>query len=190
MKPLLRMIVACAVLGGVPLLAMADAADVTPPGATLRGWSIGAGLGVIEYREPGLSSTEPDFLYLQAGWRVNRYFMVEARLGTDAPGSGDSLAFSPPVPLRVQQLYGVYARADMPIGARCELFGLLGYTSIHWQSDVAIAALHGPTTTRSYATGLSWNFNRFSLDLELMPELVSGALWHSDALALGIRWQL
>jgi len=189
MKPLLRMIVACAVLGGVPLLAMADEAGATPPGASSRGWSFGAGLGVVEYREPELHSTEPDFIYLQAGWRFNRHFMIATRIGTDAPGSGDSLAFSPPLPVRIRQLYGLYARGAVPVGSHCELYGLAGYTGIHWESDVDIAALHGPAGSLSYATGFSWNASpRFSVDLELMPELVSGAGWRSDALSIGIRW--
>jgi hypothetical protein len=183
------MIVACTALGGVPLWALADEAGLSSPGASSRGWSFGAGLGVVEYREPDLHSTEPDFIYLQAGWRFNSHLMVAARLGTDAPGSGDSLSFSAPLPVRIRRLYGIYARGAVPILSHCELYGLAGYASVHWESDVDIAALHGSTGSASYAMGFSWNASPgFSVDLELMPELARGAGWHSDALAIGIRW--
>ncbi len=191
MKPLLCIVLACAALSGVPLAAMADGASTNPQQPSARGWLLGTGLGVIEYREAGLSSTEPDYLYLQGGWRFNRHFMLEARLGTDAPGGGDPLSFGMPLRVRVQQIYGVYARAAIPVFACCEFYGLIGYTGIRWQTDVEIAALHGPAGSASYGTGFTWNINsRVSADLELMPELVTGAGWHSDALTVGIRWQL
>jgi len=57
---------------------MADGASTNPQQSSARGWLLGTGLGVIEYREAGLSSTEPDYLYLQGGWRFNRHFVLEA----------------------------------------------------------------------------------------------------------------
>ena len=191
MKSLPRIVCACAVLSGVPLVAAADAASPRSQHSSARGWFLGAGLGVIEYREPDLSSTEPDYLYLQGGWRFNRHFMLEARLGTDAPGSGDALSFGMPLHVRVQQIYGIYARAAVPLCTHCELYGLVGYSGLRLQADAGFAASHQRLGSASYGLGFSLNFSPgISMDLELLPKLVSGTDWRSDALAVGVRWQL
>ncbi len=191
MRPLLRIAVASAMLIGVSLAAAADGASANPPPSATHGWLLGTGLGVIEYREPGLTSSEPDYLYLQTGFRFNRYFMLEARLGTDAPGSGDSLSFGMPLRVKVQQIYGVYARAMIPVCGHCEIYGLVGYTGVRLTADTDFAASRQRAGSASYGFGFGWNFSsHIGLDLELMPELVNGAGWSSNALTVGLRWQL
>jgi hypothetical protein len=191
LKTSICIILACTALCGAPLAAAADRANMNAQPSGARGWLLGAGLGVIEYREPELHSTEPDFIYLQGGWRFNRHFMLEARVGTDAPGSGDALSFGMPLHVRVQQIYGIYARAAVPVCARCEVYGLLGYTGLRLQADADFAASHQQLGSASYGIGFSWAFSPgISMDLELLPELVSGTGWRSDALAVGVRWQM
>lgn len=64
---------------------VAAAAEGTPQPAAVsaQGWFLGVGIGAMDYTEPSYSTNALDYLYLQGGWRFNRYLAIDARAGAE-----------------------------------------------------------------------------------------------------------
>jgi opacity protein-like surface antigen len=185
-----RRVVICTALASLPLMARSADALVDPPQASRHGWFLAAGVGSLELREPGAINDVLDYAYLQGGWHFSRYLSLDARVGTNALSVEYDFDNGQPDNLRVKQLYGLYARATLPVASKWELFALGGYTRLSLAADAGVAAVSDTTNSVSWGVGASWNFARgAAFDLEYLPSLTGGDGWHSSALNLGLRVQ-
>jgi hypothetical protein len=173
--------------------AAAPAAAPSPAARGGQGWFLGAGIGAVDYSEPGgISASSVDYLYLQGGWRFNRHLALDARVATNLPGGCgcDYYYFSNPLDIRVRSLYGLYLRGTAPLTPHWDLYGLAGYASLSLEANVDPAFARTSARSASYGLGTSWvAANGFALDLELLPRLVQGDGWRTDALNLGFHYQ-
>jgi hypothetical protein len=172
----------------------APTAGAPPPAAQAgQGWFLGAGIGAVDYREPGgVSTSSIDYLYLQGGWRFNRHLALDARIATDMPGGCgcDYYYFSNPLDIRVKSLYSFYLRGTVPLTLHWDLYGLAGYTSLSLEANADPAFASTSARSASYGLGTSWvSANGFAVDLELLPRLAQGDGWRTDALNLGFHYQ-
>jgi opacity protein-like surface antigen len=192
MNKYVRRIAACTALAGLPLVSQA-ADEMFPTGdASRRGWFLAAGVGGLDYHQQEFSKGPLNYGYLQGGWRFNRYFSIDARVGTNLVSVTDEFQFDfgapVPVNLRVQSLYGVYARAILPVGAHWDVYALAGYTGVTLKADTDIAAATDTTNSVSYGIGASWELGpRSAIELEYLPSMTSGDGWHASAVNLGFR---
>jgi opacity protein-like surface antigen len=184
----LRML-ACMVAGCLPLATHAAPAFlVDPPEPVRQGWFLGAGVGAVEIREPGVPNDVLTFAYLQGGWRFNRYLSLDARLGMNAVAVEYDLFPDEPANLRVKNLYGLYGRATLPVGKRWDLFALVGYTSLKLTAETGSVAASDTTNSVSYGVGASWEWrSNLAIDLEYLPSLTGGGGVHTNTTNLAFR---
>jgi len=192
MKHLFRSAAVCAALASLPLMSRAADEGFPTGDDSRRGWFLAAGVGGLDYHEPEFGNEFINYAYLQGGWRFNRYLSIDARVGTSLYSVTDEFDFDvgAPVPVnfRVQGLYGVYARAILPVGAHWDVFALVGYSSVTLKADTDFAAATDTTNSVSYGIGASWELGpRSAIELEYLPSLTSGDGWHASAINLGFR---
>lgn len=180
----------CAALASLPLMSRAADEGLPTGDASRRGWFLAAGVGGLDYHEPEFGNGLMNYAYLQGGWRFNRYLSIDARIGTSLYSVTDEFQFdfNVPVSLRVKGLYGVYARAIVPVGSHWDVFALVGYSSVTLKADSDFAAATDTTNSVSYGIGASWELGpRSAIELEYLPSLTSGDGWHASAINLGFR---
>ena len=181
------------VAAGLSLLAAPAPAAAAPQmdAGSAQGWFVGAGLGTVDYSEPGFSASSLDYLYVQAGWRFNRYLALDARAATNLPGDCgcDYYYNTNPFELRVRSLYGLYLRATAPLTLHWDLYALAGYASLSLDANANFSFTGATAHSTSFGLGGSWKIgNGFAADLELLPRLVQGEGWRTDALNLGFHY--
>jgi hypothetical protein len=177
------------------LAAAAGEAAGRTPTATVpeQGWFLGVGFGAADYSDPNFSTNSLSYLYLQGGWRFNRYLAVDARVATNLPGGGCGCGYgyyyNDPFQLRVQSLYGAYLRLAAPLSPHWDLYALAGYASLSLEANAYAGFASSTAESASFGLGASWKFERFAVDLELLPTLANGEGWRTDALNLGFHYQ-
>ncbi len=179
---------------GLATVAGEAAGRTSTPIVPEQGWFIGAGFGAVDYSDPNFSTNSLDYFYLQAGWRFNRYLAIDARVATDMPGSGGCgcgyyYYYNDPFQLRVQSLYSAYLRMTAPLSPHWDLYGLAGYASLSLEANAYSGFASSTADSASFGLGVSWKFERFAMDLELLPTLADGEGWRTDALNLGFHYQ-
>jgi opacity protein-like surface antigen len=164
-----------------------------------RGWFVGAGIGSLQLDAEGLSQDLIQY-YIQGGWRFNRYFSVDVRMGTSSSNGfeidGDpEVGLGPAgVELGLASTFGVHARGILPIGEAWELFAQVGYTQAELEvtlddSYESVSATDSQGSV-SWGLGVSWNMTpRITWDLEYQPVLTEGDLWESEAINLAFRYR-
>jgi OOP family OmpA-OmpF porin len=98
--------------------------DVIPVSTDCSSWYLGVGLTSAKFRACRITGCNyEDITYgvmLRGGYNFNRYFGVEARALRTFLGKGPFGG----VPL---QHIGIYAKPQLPLGDRINMYGLLGY---------------------------------------------------------------
>jgi opacity protein-like surface antigen len=149
-------------------------------------------VGGLDYHAPEIGNDSMNYVYLQGGWRFNRYLSIDARVGTNLYSVTDEFQFDFGAPVavnfRVQSLYGVYARAILPVGSHWDVFALVGYTGVTLKADTDFAAATDTTNSVSWGLGASWELGpRSAIELDYLPSATSGDGWHASAVNLGLR---
>jgi opacity protein-like surface antigen len=125
---------------------------------------IGAGVNFLSYEQPGVKA---NFTAVSGrlGTYINDYLSAEARLGFGLQGD-DFDVFGTTVDLDLNYVYGIYARAGLPLNEKLYPYVLLGYS----KGEVETSA--GSTTTDKAASGTSFGFG---IDFKLNNKLTLNA---------------
>ena len=145
-------------LAGLCLPALASANDYT---------YLGLNYLKTSYDEKGFDTSEPSAWSLRLGTAINENFAIEARLGTGA--SSDTLRVDPTmeVEMDIKQLFGVYARAIVPLGERFSVYGIGGITRAKLEATGSLVGVPGSSARVSESeTDLSLGLGA---DLMLSP---------------------
>lgn len=189
---------ACVILGGLPIAAQAASPGPAAHSYEREGWFVGAGVGYLTLDDSEGFSTSMTHVHLQGGWRFNRFFSVDARIGTSFSSTVDiedeDLAlFLPEVELSIPTYYGVYARGILPVSERWDLYAQAGYIQTKLKAsvkgtEIGTISASDSQGSFSYGVGASWFVTpRFILDFEYQPALVDGSLFKADSFGVSFR---
>lgn len=105
--------------------------------------------------DAGNTSFSPSAAQFKMGTYVNDNFAVEGRLGTGI--SGDEKGN---VELKVKHFVGAYARGIMPINEKAEVYGLIGFTDINFDTTIAADTTGSSDNDVSFGGGVNVKLDR------------------------------
>jgi opacity protein-like surface antigen len=204
MNAMSRLVIAVATCASFPLAAQA-AGGISPSTEENRtGWFAGAGIGSLSLESTGMRSQDLGYVFVQGGWRFNRYLAVGVRAGASSDTVLDleedfdidfGVDLEPPeVDLKLAGVYGVFAQAYLPLAENWDLYALVGYS----QATIEVSAedVYGEVSASdssgsfSYGVGVSWIVSpRMAFDLEYQPVVAEGSDWSASSLNLGFRFR-
>lgn len=204
MNAMSRLVIALATSASLPLAAQAAGGISTSAEENRTGWFAGAGIGSLSLESTGMRSQDLGYVFVQGGWRFNRFLAVGVRAGASSaavlnleedfdidfePGLGPT-----EVDLRLVSVYGVFAQAYLPLAENWDLYALVGYSQatlevsvdeIPWEASVSDSS-----GSFSYGVGVSWIVSpRVAFDLEYQPVVAEGSDWSASSLNLGFRFR-
>ncbi len=162
------------------LIVVAIIALAAPASAAETGIYVGGGLGVSsldvsdfapEFADLRLEQSDPG-TKLFAGWRVSRFFAVEAgytNFGDVRQWEGGNLNFFREAKIGIS-MWSAYAVGLVPLSGKTDLYGKLGYSS--WDSSVQTTSsgetedLSTSGTDPTFGIGLALRFKKFGARVE------------------------
>lgn len=117
-------------------------------GESTRDAYIGINLAAMQYAEDGFEDATVSAIYGRLGKQYTETFAGEIRLGT---GLGSDSVYAPilhrDIDLEVQEFYGAYLKAGIPVAEKWYPYVLVGYTQISVESSVTYM---GPVSSFGY----------------------------------------
>ncbi|MEY2854287.1 MAG: hypothetical protein RL030_1419 [Pseudomonadota bacterium] len=198
-----RLIIALAISAGLPFAAQAaNGSQATAP-ENRTGWFAGAGFGSLYVDQAELPSQELGYLFVQGGWRFNRYFAIGARVGSSASSSLDLIDIDSDfdvdpsysdIDFRVTGVYELFARAYLPVWENWDLYAQAGFS--HTRLEASADGVFGEFSVSdsadslAYALGISWILSpRITIDMEYQPVVADAGDWSASAASLAFRFR-
>jgi opacity protein-like surface antigen len=111
----------------IKLLALAASVSVATLVHADAGMYAGANITQIGYKEDGFATVEPIAVAFKLGKQFSPNFALEGRIGLGV-ADDDIDVGGIPVSLEVDNYYGVYGKAILPLSETASVYGLLGFT--------------------------------------------------------------
>lgn len=179
----LKALAAGIALGATPLLAVAD-----------DGLYLGANYAMFEYTNDDVDSGEevnPDAVILRVGLEASDWLGIEARGGLGLDDDSTTIAGVGEVTAELDELYGGYARAGLPMGDAVMPYIIGGWTHVEGEGELTSAGIRlvEEDTWEDWSWGAGVDFNlsdTVALNVEWMRYIDDGPE-ELDALAVGLR---
>jgi opacity protein-like surface antigen len=198
-----RLAITLVISAGMPFAAQAANSSWASAPENRTGWFAGGGIGSLSLDQTGVPSQDMGYVFVQGGWRFNRYLAVGARAGSSSSAALDlnnvdiDFGVDPgylDIDFRVTAVYGVFAQAYLPLAENWDLYALLGYshTRIEASADGVFSevSVSDSADSLSYGVGVSWILNpRFTIDLEYQPVVADGSDWSASSANLAFRFR-
>jgi len=167
---------------------LASASQRAAPSADDSGFYLGAALTRVTYKEIGFSDANPTALALMGGWRVNRYFAVEGRLGGGIANDSINVPGVGSIDLKLKSYFSVLARGTLPVSDQFDLYAVAGQTRADLGASVGGFSASGSDSSFSYAIGGEFlmGTSHSAVGLEF-GRLLSGTGYDADAYSVTFR---
>jgi opacity protein-like surface antigen len=198
-----RLAITLVISAGMPFAAQAASSGWASAPENGTGWFAGGGIGNLSLEQTGVPSQEMGYVFVQGGWRFNRYLAVGVRAGSSSSAILDLSTLDidfgvdpsyPVIDFRITAVYGVFAQAYLPLAENLDLYALLGYS--HARIEASADGVFGEVSVAdsadslSYGVGVSWILNpRFTIDLEYQPVVADGGDWSASSENLAFRFR-
>lgn len=167
---------------------LAAAAQPASSYADESGFYLGAQLSRIDYKEDGFNAAHPTALGVLGGWRMNRYFALELRLGGGVASDSIDVPSVGSIDLKLRSFYSALLRGTLPVSDQFDLYAVAGQTRADFSASALGASSSGSDSSFSYGIGVEFlmGASHSAVGIEA-GRFLSGSGYDADAFSINFR---
>jgi Outer membrane protein beta-barrel domain len=169
-------------------VSLASAAQYAAPNADDSGYYLGALLTRVNYKESGFGDANPTALALMGGWRMNRYFGLEARFGGGVANDSINVPGVGSIDLKIKSYFSFLVRGNLPVSEQFDLYAIAGQTRGNFAASSGGFSASGGDSSFSYGVGAEFlmGSSHSAVGVEA-GRLLSGTGYDADAFSITFR---